>query len=130
MPKIEVSSSKKQQMIDITGEINRIVADSGVKEGVCIVFVPHTTAAVTINENADPDVVHDVIKKLLEVTSDANYRHAECNSDAHVTSTIVGASETLIIEDNRLVLGTWQGIMFIEFDGPRKRTVYIKIIKG
>lgn len=115
----------------ITDKVKEAVAKSGVKDGICVVFCPHTTAAITINENCDPDVVHDLI-----VASDAtfpnrrDFRHMEGNSAAHMKSSVFGASEVLIIENGKLVLGTWQGVYFAEFDGPRTRHYYVKIIAG
>lgn len=125
---IEVSTHSIVDMIDITVEINDLVKSSGISEGICTVFVPHTTAAVTINENADPDVCKDILKGLNKIVplSD-NYRHSEGNSAAHIKASMIGFSETIIIENGELVLGTWQGIYFCEFDGPRDRKVLIKI---
>lgn len=126
-----VKSSQSCSMIDITGEVYDIVQKSGVKSGICVVFIPHTTAAVTINENADPDVVRDFlmeIGKIVPLTD--GYRHSEGNSAAHIKASMMGFSETIIIEEGRLILGTWQGIYFTEFDGPRSRKVYVKIIEG
>ena len=126
---INVSSSKKMQLIDITSETARLVSKSGVEDGICHVFVPHTTAGVTINENADPDVVSDIIKGLNEIVpSDLSYDHMEGNSPAHIKSSIIGSSVTVFVEKGNLVLGTWQGIYFCEFDGPRRRKVYVKVM--
>ena len=101
------------------------------KDGICTVFIPHTTAAVTINENADPDVVRDLIMELNKIVPwEDGYHHAEGNSAAHLKSSMTGFSQQIIIEDGRLVLGTWQGIYFCEFDGPRHRKVYVKIMEG
>lgn len=114
---------------DITSIVNDIVAKSGVKSGVCYIFVPHTTAGVMVNEHADPDVVKDIIAQLdTMVPQHDGYRHSEGNSPAHIKATLIGDSETLFIEEGRLVLGTWQGIFFGEFDGPRNRHIYVKII--
>ena len=116
-------------MIDITARVQTAVSESKVKDGLCLVFVPHTTAAVTINENADPDVKADILKKLAElVPENDNYAHSEGNSDAHVKSSLVGCSETIAIQNGKLVLGTWQGIIFCEFDGPRNRKALVKTI--
>lgn len=124
-----ISTSKRSQMIDITAKVADVVRKSNVTDGVCTVFVPHTTAAVTINENADPDVVHDILKQMDKiVAANDSYRHREGNSAAHIKSSMFGFSESIIIEDGRLVLGTWQGIYFCEFDGPRTRKVYISLI--
>ncbi len=117
------------EMIDITAAVQKAIKEENVHNGYCIVFTPHTTAAVTINENADPDVPRDIITALEKaVPRNASYRHSEGNSPAHVKSSLVGASETVLIENGRLVLGTWQSIFFCEFDGPRSRQVLIKSI--
>jgi secondary thiamine-phosphate synthase enzyme len=125
----QVSSSKRCQMIDITDKVQSIVGQCEVKDGQVLVFCPHTTAAITINENADPSVVNDILLTLEELIPQhrRGYRHAEGNSDAHVKSSLVGTSETLILKNGRLVLGTWQGIYFCEFDGPRTRQVHVQI---
>jgi len=128
MIKLNVNTSEHTQMLDITSAVQKAVSDSGVKSGICTVFIPHTTAAVTINENADPDVVRDFtmeINKIVPWTD--GYRHIEGNSAAHLKASIIGFSEQIIIENGRLVLGTWQGIYFCEYDGPRRRNVYIKL---
>lgn len=129
--KLPVKSRQHQELIDITHEVQEVVGASGVKEGLCIIFVPHTTGAVTINENADPDVKRDVLMALNKIVSldDPAYRHFEGNSAAHIKSSMMGFSETVIISEGRLLLGTWQGIYFTEFDGPRNRKVMIKIIE-
>ncbi|OGW75777.1 MAG: hypothetical protein A2Z72_05170 [Omnitrophica bacterium RBG_13_46_9] len=114
--------------IDITAQVEKIVAGTSVRNGTCIVFVPHTTAGITINENADPSVRSDMIDALDKIVpEDAPYAHSEGNSPAHVKASIMGNSETIIIKDGSLFLGTWQGIYFCEFDGPRKRRVAVKI---
>jgi secondary thiamine-phosphate synthase enzyme len=116
---------------NITSYVRRAVIESGVSDGIAVVYCPHTTAAITINENADPDVQTDLVFALDKTYPDRpQFRHCEGNSHAHLKSSCVGASETVIIDDNRLLLGTWQGIYFAEFDGPRDRTFYVKIIKG
>jgi secondary thiamine-phosphate synthase enzyme len=131
MKTIEISSRRQVEMIDVTGEVRRAIRDSGVRSGVVFLFVPHTTAALTINENADPDVVRDMIMELNKmVPMEDGYRHGEGNSAAHIKSTLVGASETVLIEDGEPVLGTWQGIYFCEFDGPRRRKLHLKVMKG
>lgn len=129
MYEIEISTTDQVQFIDITQKIKEALDEEEIKNGICIVFVPHTTAAVTINENADPDVSTDMIKEINKIVpfSD-NYRHFEGNSAAHLKSSMVGVSETVIIEEGNLKLGRWQGIYFCEFDGPRKRKIWIKII--
>ena len=129
MKQLNIASEKRIEMIDITADIRKVVKESGVIRGVCMIYVPHTTAAVTINENADPDVPRDILDKLDKlVPAGDNYRHREGNSDAHIKSSIVGPSEFVIIENSTLVLGTWQSVFFCEFDGPRRRNAIVKII--
>ncbi len=126
--KISVRTSEHEQLIDITSKIRQFVRDSNIIEGRVTVFIPHTTAAVTINENADPDVQHDLIIALNRISPDLpEFRHMEGNSDAHTKSSIVGCSEDIIISEGKLLLGTWQGVYFCEFDGPRTRTAIIRI---
>ncbi|WHH58503.1 secondary thiamine-phosphate synthase enzyme YjbQ [Petroclostridium sp. X23] len=128
---IEVPSKSHTQFIDITFKIREIVNKSGIVNGICCVYVPHTTAGVTINENADPDVVDDMIMELNKVVPfEDRYKHMEGNSAAHIKASLMGLSKNIIINEGQLMLGTWQGIYFTEFDGPRHRKVYIKIIKG
>lgn len=114
--------------IDITGQVRKIVASGNVQNGLCQIFVPHTTAGVTINENADPDVVMDMLAALGKMVPDLHYRHSEGNSPAHVKSSLVGCSLTVPIAEGRLCLGTWQGIYFCEFDGPRTRKVWVQLV--
>ena len=114
--------------IDITGRVRKIVAAGKVQNGLCQIFVPHTTAGVTINENADPDVVTDMLAALNRMVPDLPYLHGEGNSPAHVKSSLVGCSLTVPIMEGRLCLGTWQGIYFCEFDGPRTRNVWVQVI--
>jgi secondary thiamine-phosphate synthase enzyme len=124
-----VRTSSHTQMIDITRQVQDIVEQSGVNEGMCIVFVPHTTAAVTINENADPNVKTDFMKEIGKIVPwDDGYSHSEGNSAAHLKASIMGFSETVIIDRGRLLLGTWQDIYFLEYDGSRTRTVYVKVM--
>jgi secondary thiamine-phosphate synthase enzyme len=131
MIELNIKTSSRAEMIDITASVQKAVKEQNVQSGYCIVFTPHTTAAITINENADPDVPRDIFAALERaVPYNGNYRHSEGNSAAHVQSSLVGASETVLIEDGRLVLGTWQSIFFCEFDGPRSRRVLIKIVNG
>ena len=131
MKEISLETHFRAEMIDITAAVQKTVRDEKIKKGICLVYTPHTTAAITINENADPDVPRDILAALEKaVPFSANYRHAEGNSAAHVKSSLVGTSELVIIENGRLVLGTWQSIFFCEFDGPRSRKVFISIIAG
>ncbi len=128
---LTVKSKLRTQLIDITSEIQKVVRSSGISEGLCMLYVPHTTAAITINESADPSVATDIMMVLDEVIPwKANYRHLEGNSPAHIKSTLIGASEVIAIESGSLVLGTWQGIFFCEFDGPRTRSVHMRLLKG
>ncbi|MGB9807367.1 MAG: secondary thiamine-phosphate synthase enzyme YjbQ [Thermosulfidibacteraceae bacterium] len=128
--RISLKSSKREELIDITPEVRRIIRDSGVKYGVCFLYVPHTTSGIVINENADPSVRSDIEDTLMKlVPKDARYKHLEGNADSHVKSSMVGNTTFVFIENGDLVLGTWQGIFFAEFDGPRRREVYIKIFK-
>ena len=122
-------STEKENFYNITGRVRDAVTESGVKSGICVVYCPHTTAGITINENADPDVVHDVLLGLSKAFPDrAEFLHMEGNSAAHLKSSCIGSSVTIIIENGRLLLGTWQGIYFCEFDGPRSRQFYVKVI--
>ena len=130
LTKLNVRSTQRTQMIDITERVRMAVEKSGVKSGYCTIFVPHTTAAVTINEAADPDVGVDFINEINKIIPfEDGYRHIEGNSAAHIKSSIVGVSERVIIEGGKLLLGRWQGIFFCEFDGPRTREVILKIEK-
>ncbi len=122
-----VRTSSRTQFVEITSEVRHAVASSGVSEGICIVFVPHTTAGVTINEHADPSVVHDIGAHLEKaVPPNRGYTHGEGNADSHIKTVMTGPSVTLIVHRGDLVLGTWQGIFFCEFDGPRNRTYHVK----
>ncbi|HXV19875.1 MAG TPA: secondary thiamine-phosphate synthase enzyme YjbQ [Desulfuromonadales bacterium] len=128
---LEVESRQRVEMLDITGEVRQAIRRAGIDAGLAVLFVPHTTAAVTINENADPDVLRDMLMELNKIVPfDDHYRHAEGNSAAHLKSSLVGASETLLIEKGEPVLGTWQGIYFCEFDGPRHRRLHLRIVAG
>jgi secondary thiamine-phosphate synthase enzyme len=128
---IEIASRQQVEMLDITNEVRQAIRSAGIDSGLAVLFVPHTTAAVTINENADPDVVRDILMELNKIVPfDDHYRHAEGNSAAHLKSSLVGASETLLIEKGEPLLGTWQGIYFCEFDGPRRRRLHIRIVAG
>ncbi|MGD8282521.1 MAG: secondary thiamine-phosphate synthase enzyme YjbQ [Desulfobacterales bacterium] len=125
-----VKTRERTELIDITSDINRIVQKSGVAQGLCMLYVPHTTSAVTINESADPSVKSDILMILNQIVpGEADDRHMEGNSPAHVKSTLVGPSEVIAVENGRLVLGTWQGIFFCEFDGPRNRKIHVRIMK-
>lgn len=125
---ILIQTNKRTEFIDITDKVQQIVIESGTKDGTVVVFIPHTTAGITINENADPDVQKDMIKQLNKtIPFEDSYAHIEGNSAAHIKASIMGFSETVIIHKGQLLLGTWQGIYFCEFDGPRKRKAYIKI---
>ena len=127
---LKVKTGSKTELIDITSEIQNLVRSSSIKEGFCMLYVPHTTAAVTINESADPSVKSDILMVLNKIIPwEAGYRHLEGNSPAHIKSTIVGASELVAIENEKLVLGTWQGIFFCEFDGPRNRKVNVHLFQ-
>lgn len=123
--------TERENFYNVTAKVAEAVGKSGVKDGLCIIYCPHTTAGITINENADPDVVRDLLLGLDEAFPDrAEFRHMEGNSAAHLKSTCVGASKTVIVDEGRLLLGTWQGIYFCEFDGPRSRRFYVKVIDG
>ena len=127
---LTLKTSSRTELIDITSKIAKQVKASGIREGLCMLYVPHTTAAVTINESADPSVRGDILMVLNQIVPwDADYRHMEGNSPAHVKSTLVGASELVAIEKGALALGTWQGIFFCEFDGPRTRKIHVRIIE-
>ena len=129
MEKFTVRSTDHTSIIDITPQIQSIITASGIKNGICYVFIPHTTAGISINENADPDVKSDILKEINKVIPfKDSYRHMEGNAAAHIKSSLFGNSETIFLEDGRLQLGTWQGIFFCEFDGPRTRQVWIKLI--
>ncbi|MCQ4636330.1 secondary thiamine-phosphate synthase enzyme YjbQ [Anaerovorax odorimutans] len=128
----EIETGRPQQMIKVTGEVQADIKKSGVKEGIAVIFSPHTTAGFTINENADPDVVSDMLYGFENTfpTDDREYRHGEGNSHAHIKTTVFGPSQTLIIHQGRIVFGIWQDLYFCEFDGPRRRTFFVKIIEG
>ena len=127
--RLPIKTNSQTEMIDVTAQVQKQVTDSGMKNGLCMVFVPHTTAAVTINESADPAVKQDILMVLNKIVpwKDA-YRHMEGNSPAHLKTTLVGSSEIISVEDGQLVLGTWQGIFFCEFDGPRNRKLDVRLI--
>ena len=128
---LTVKTRSRTELIDITSDVSQLVRKSGIKAGLCLLYVPHTTAAVTINESADPSVKSDILMILNQIVPwEADYRHMEGNSPAHVKSTMVGASELVAVENGSLVLGTWQGIFFCEFDGPRNRKIHVRILQG
>ncbi len=125
----QVRTSAQTEFIDITRSVREAVKKAGVEDGICIVFIPHTTAAVTINENADPSVVQDIVMAFNKIVPfKDSYRHTEGNSPAHIKASLVGCSQSVFVESGELVLGTWQGIFFCEFDGPRNRKVNVKVI--
>lgn len=125
---LRVKTPKREILLDITGDIKKVVKNSGINEGACRIFIPHTTAAITINENADPAVMKDIVIHLKKVIpQDSGFSHMEGNSDAHIKTTLTGTSLDVLIHDGKLMLGTWQGIMFAEYDGPRNRKVYVQI---
>ena len=125
---LKVRTPRREVLVNVTSEVNDIVASSNVREGVCRIFVPHTTAGITINENADPAVMRDIINYLAKlIPKSAGFSHREGNSDAHIKSTLTGPSLDLLIHNGRLALGTWQGIMFAEYDGPRNRRMFVQI---
>lgn len=128
---VEVLTGEKTQFIDITGEVQRVVSQSGIQEGICGIYVPHTTAGLTINENADPTVAADMLMELNKIVPlDDGYRHSEGNSAAHIKSSLFGVSLSVFVSGGRLLLGTWQGVYFCEFDGPRRRKVMLRVIKS
>jgi len=128
---LRVQSSSRTEFVDITVGVQRLVAESGVRSGICYLYVPHTTSAITINENSDPNVGRDILKELNKVIPfDDQYGHSEGNSAAHIKSSLIGVSKAIMVEDGRLALGTWQAIFFCEFDGPRDRRVQVKVMAG
>ena len=123
-----IKTNKKEDLVDISKEISKIVLNSGIKDGTLTAFVPHTTAGITINEGADPDVKKDILNALSRIVPDKeNYAHAEGNSPAHIKASILGSSVNIIMKDNNLALGTWQKVFFSEFDGPRNRKVWVAL---
>lgn len=126
---LEVKSSQRTELVDLTGEVKKLVTESGVRDGICHLYVPHTTAGLSINENDDPDVPRDIAATLDRlVPRNAPYKHWEGNADSHIKSALTGVSQTVPIENGRLALGRWQAIFFCEFDGPRQRQVHVKIV--
>ena len=129
MHSFSITTNSRSQFIDITGHVQKVVAESRMADGLCHIWVPHTTAGLTVNENADPSVVEDILKHLDRMVPwDNHYRHGEGNSAAHIKSSLMGCQLTVIIKDGRLQLGTWQGIYFCEFDGPRQRQVWVELV--
>jgi len=126
-----IKTSQRNDFIDITDKIHKSIMESGIIDGICVIFNPHTTAGITINENADPDVTYDINTHLRKIIPEnSGFRHSEGNSDAHIKSSLTGSSLSLIIQNGKLILGTWQGIYFTEFDGPRTRKFYVKCIRS
>lgn len=131
MKELKVISKKRNEMIDITADVQKLIEKGNIQEGFVIIYVPHTTAGVTINEGADPSVQKDIIETLKRAIPESNnYLHSEGNSDAHIKASIIGSSATVLIDNSKLVLGTWQHIFFYEGDGPRNRKVFLKIVKS
>lgn len=132
MTTFEISTRERTTFVDVTDRVQRIVTDSSIECGLCVVYCPHTTAAITVNENADPDVVHDMLHWLNQriPKHDDHFRHDEGNSDSHIKASLVGPSVTLLVERRSLVLGRWQGVYFCEFDGPRTRQVHVQLLEG
>jgi len=127
---VTISTRSQVEFLDVTSKVEEVVKDSGVKDGICWIFVPHTTAGITINEGADPSVRRDIISQLDKIVPpDGSYQHREGNSPAHIKASLMGSSEMVLVEEGRLFLGTWQSIYFCEFDGPRRRKLLIKIIE-
>jgi len=130
MKKIDLRTSKRNEFLDITAEVSDLVEKSGTKNGLCVLYVPHTTAAITINESADPAVKRDILQKLSEMAPESKeYSHTEGNADSHIKSSLMGCSVLVPVENGSLALGTWQGIFFCEFDGPRSRSVLFSSIE-
>jgi secondary thiamine-phosphate synthase enzyme len=129
MDNLRISTTRRSELVEITAQVQAATAKSGVDEGICVVFCPHTTAGLTINENADPSVRRDMLTSLSNLVPEgADYSHSEGNSDSHIKSSLFGSSVTVIIEKGKLRLGTWQGIFFCESDGPREREIWVKVL--
>ena len=129
MNTIEIRTTSRQEFVDLTADLERLVAASGIKSGICVVSVPHTTAGVTVNENADPDVRADIAMTLRKIVPDTlPFAHGEGNAAAHVKASLVGSSVTLVVDGGRLRLGTWQAVYFCEFDGPRTRHAWVQVL--
>jgi secondary thiamine-phosphate synthase enzyme len=125
---LEVNTRSRSELRDVTAEVQQAVTDSGVSEGLCHIFVPHTTAGLTLNENWDPDVRGDLVRALEAMVPNVTFRHGEGNSPAHLLSSLLGAGQTLFVRGGKLVLGSWQGIYLAEFDGPRRRRILVKVV--
>ncbi len=131
MEKLTVKTKKRNELIDITKPVKKVIESLGVENGICVLFCPHTTASLTINEAFDPSVMGDIIFSLDKISPDyPEFRHMEGNSDSHVKSSLLGCSLNLIIKDGKIMLGQWQGIFFAEFDGPRTREVFVQVVKA
>lgn len=132
MTRFTVRTKSRTELVEVTADVRAALKASGVTDGLCVVYCPHTTAAITVQENADPDVVHDMLLWLNQhIPKDVRgFRHAEGNSDSHIKASLVGPSVTLLVENGDLVFGTWQGIYFCEFDGPRTRTVMVQVLRS
>lgn len=130
MTTFEVRTRRRNEFVEITEQVRRALQESGARQGICVVYCPHTTAAITVNENADPDVVHDMLLWFDRSIphAQAGFRHGEGNSDSHIKASLVGPSVTLLFDGGALVLGRWQGVYFCEFDGPRTRTVHVQVV--
>jgi secondary thiamine-phosphate synthase enzyme len=130
METFDIQTGQRNQFVDITHQIQEVLRHRGMNEGICVVYCPHTTAGITINENADPDVVHDILAHLQRAIpqEQPDFRHTEGNSDSHLKASLIGSSAMLIVNKGKLVLGRWQGVFFCEFDGPRTRTVHLQLI--
>lgn len=128
---LEITTRARSEMLDITDKVRKIAKDTGIKEGICYLYVPHTTAGITINEDADPDVARDILHTLEKmIPYEGNYRHSEGNAAAHVMASLIGSSKYILIKDGEILLGKWQGIFFCEFDGPRSRKIILKLTEG
>ncbi len=128
---LEIKTNSRCEVIDVTDKIQKVISDSKIKSGICIVYVPHTTAGIIVNENYDPSVRIDILEAFEKIAPlSSRYKHTEGNADSHIKTSLIGSSATLLIEDGQILLGSWQGIMFCEFDGPRTRKLVVKIIEG
>ncbi len=131
LKKLEIKTTSRSEIIDITDKIQKVISDSKIKSGICIIYIPHTTAGIIVNENYDPSVRIDILEALEKIAPlSARYKHTEGNADSHIKTSVVGSSVNLLIEEGQILLGSWQGIMFCEFDGPRNRKLVVKIIAG